>query len=474
MTASAADASEAHVAIGDRVGGDYRITRLIGRGGMGFVAEAIHGTHGGKVAVKVLHPRHLENKEAVARFMYEGRAASQVRGEHAVRVHDMGIDEGRPYLVMELLEGEDLSALLERGPVGVEGAALYILQACEGMAEVHSHGIVHRDLKPSNLFLTWRPDRTPLIKVLDFGIAKGMTVDPGAPALTQTLVGLGTPLYMSPEQIRSSREVDARADVWSLGTIFYELIVGQPAFGGATLTQITAQVLESNPPLPSTFDPSIPRAVDDIVQAALAKNPDARLVDVAALASMLEPLAGLAGVGAAARCARILGGAMRSDMMSSPPVARDDPAGGTQRFDRQKRTRRLRAAVAVVGVAAVVLVAAAISVYRDGPRAASPQLAKRGIEMQATRAALFAATKLDAEREADTDTAAPAVVLGGDADSATATASGALPANSASWNADARRAAGSPSTVAASTEAPTPPPPSTATGKAWNPYDERN
>jgi serine/threonine-protein kinase len=375
--------------------------------------------------------------------------------------------------------------------VPVERAALYILQACEGMAEVHAHGIVHRDLKPSNLFLTQRPDGSPLVKVLDFGIAKGVTVDAGAPALTQTLVGLGTPLYMSPEQIRSSREVDARADVWSLGTIFYELLTGKPAFGGMTLTHITAQVLESQPMLPSALDPSLPRAADDIVLATLAKSPDARAVDVAALASMLEPLAGPAGAGAAARCARILGGALRSEVISSAPVARDDPAGGTRRFDRQRRVRRLRVAVAVRGVAAVGLVVAAAAVYRDGAGTAPPPLAKRGLEMQSTRAALFAATKLDSDApEPAPSDAAPAVVLGSDsATPPSSSAAAALPGLATGARppgAGATASAGTgPGNTGAGNSSPGTAGPgnmgagstgagSTGAGKAWNPFDERN
>jgi serine/threonine-protein kinase len=464
LSAAAHHLPEVSVRVGDRLGEHYRVTRVIGRGGMGVVVEAVHEQHGARVAVKVLHPKHLENKEAVARFLHEGKAASQVRGEFAARVYDMGMQGSSPYLVMELLHGEDLGAVLERGRVLLELAALYILQACEGMAEVHAHGMVHRDLKPSNLFLTARPDGSPLIKVLDFGIAKGVAVDASLPALTQTLVGLGTPLYMSPEQIRSSREVDARADVWSLGAIFYELVSGKPAFGGATVTQITAQVLESDPPALTDLDPSLPKAADAIVAAALQKNPDARAVDVAVLAALVEPLAGPAGAGAAQRCAKILAGAMRPDLATTPPVARDDPAGGTRRFDRQKRTRRARALVGLLGVAALSLTAAAAGVYLDGSRGRPVETARRGIEMQTTRAALIVASRADGGDVQRATGGTPPVVL-------SAAPSAALPGPTDRPH--GASAGGAPATPTPS--APTSKPGNVSpTAKAWNPFDERN
>ena len=315
----------------------------------------------------------------MTRFHHEARAAAQIRGEHSVRLIDFGTlaHSGEPFLVMELLSGRDLAAVLSEGSVSLADAALYILQACEGMAEVHAHGIVHRDLKPGNLFLTRRVDGDPLIKVLDFGIAKGVAAhDAQVGVLTQTLVSLGTPLYMSPEQVRSSRNVDARADVWSLGVIFYELVSGRPAFGGNTVTHITAQVLEGTPFALSSLVAGLPPTVDGVVQKALAKNPDERFVDVAALASALEPFAGPSGVGYADRAARILRGALRPDAAliftaeDSKPAARDDALGGTRRFDRTARLKRARVAVGFLALLAVVLVWSALDAYRGSARAA--------------------------------------------------------------------------------------------------------
>ncbi|NUP05584.1 MAG: protein kinase [Polyangiaceae bacterium] len=381
MQGVAGPASEPNqVRVGDVLGGRYQVVRIIGRGGMGVVVEGRSAGHGQRVAIKLLHQRHRDNAEAVARFAQEGRAAAQIRGEHSVRLYDSGTHEGCPFLVMELLVGRDMASLLEDGPVPLHEAATYLLQACEGIAEVHAHGMVHRDLKPSNLFLTEKPDGSPLVKILDFGIAKGVRADDeSALVQTQTLIALGTPLYMSPEQIRSSQSVDARADVWSLGAIFYELVAGRPPFAGNTVTNITAQVLERDPPPLSSVARGAPPEVDAIIWNAMRKRPDERFVDVAALAAALEPFAGPECAGSAARSARILQGALRQDVVTTPPVAHDDGLGGTIRFDPRRRSRWMRGLVALLAVVAGVMVALAVTAYQSAKGASSQQLAKRGL-----------------------------------------------------------------------------------------------
>ncbi len=348
---------------GDVLAGKYRVSRVLGRGGMGVVVEADHAALRERVAIKVLHPRYAENAEAVRRFQHEARAAVRVRGEHSVRLLDVGTaNNGAPFLVMELLEGRDLAALLATGRLAPEEAVGLTLQACEGMAEVHAAGIVHRDLKPANLFLTQRPDGSPLVKVLDFGVAKGaLPADETAGALTMTLVALGTPLYMAPEQVRCSRDVDARADVWSLGAILYEMLSGVPAFGGNTVTNITAQVLEADPrPLPQ-LAPSVPAELDRVVQKALAKRPEHRFLDVAAFAAALASFGGDGGLAHAQRVARIL----RGDGRASPagwttmaPVLGPDTltqtAMGDGRSERERRFERgLLALTAVLAILAL-------------------------------------------------------------------------------------------------------------------------
>jgi eukaryotic-like serine/threonine-protein kinase len=316
------DADET-VEVGDILADRFETTRILGRGGMGTVFEArcvalTSSPHspvepGAMVALKLLHAKHMQNREAVARFLNEGRAAASVRGEHSARVLEVAEHAGRPLIVMELLRGEDLSSVQKRGPLDPSLACLFILQACEGMAEVHAVGMVHRDLKPSNLFLTQRADGSPLVKVLDFGIAKCLVQD-DEQVLVQTLtaVALGTPLYMSPEQIRSSGEVDGRADVWSLGTILYELLTGRPAFGGNTVSHITAQILERDPPPPSMVAPHLGTRFNGILSRALAKDPAARFQNVAELARQLEPHAGPRGAGVTDRVQRWVD-ARRSD-----------------------------------------------------------------------------------------------------------------------------------------------------------------
>ena len=198
--------------------GKYRVERLIGSGGTGVVAQATHLKLERQVALKLLRSEVSDRPEIVARFAREARAAARLKGEHVTRILDVGeLDDKTPYLVMEFLEGSDFRALLaEGGRLGITDAVGYVLQACEAVAEAHAAGIVHRDLKPANLFLTHTPDSAPLVKVLDFGISKAVTGVEAeeAVSLTSSASVMGTPLYMSPEQMKNAREVDARTDLW--------------------------------------------------------------------------------------------------------------------------------------------------------------------------------------------------------------------------------------------------------------------
>ncbi|MBK6513872.1 MAG: serine/threonine protein kinase [Polyangiaceae bacterium] len=477
----------AQVRVGDILGGRYEVLRLIGQGAMGVVVEARHVGHGQRVAVKILHERYRSHEEAVGRFAQEGRAAARVRGEHSVRLYDTGEHDGCPFLVMELLVGRDLSMLLEDGPMSVDEAAAYLLQACEGMAEVHAHGIVHRDLKPSNLFVTTRPDGTPLLKVLDFGIAKGVrTEDEAALVQTQTFVAMGTPLYMSPEQIRSSSSVDARADVWSLGTIFYELVGGRPAFGGNTVSNITAQVLEREPPALSTVAPTaLPAGLDAVVACALRKRPDERYVDVAALAAALEPFAPSSSAGAAERCARILRGALRQDVGTTPPVAHDDALGGTVRFDRSRRTRVVQGLVAALAIATCALVAMALTAYRKSAPASGQVLAREGlgviINRRIDRLAPIPTSPAGAETTSAAATPSPPTsepTASAPTSSPAASSVAALASarsrseapSQAKGTATAKAQASEPPPAHASPPAPAAPPPE----RPFNPFSERN
>jgi eukaryotic-like serine/threonine-protein kinase len=278
---------------GDLVGGRYRLVRPLGEGGMGLVFEAEHLRLRQSVAIKFLRPEVLAMPDAIERFEREARASCRMRGPHVVHVLDVDTDElGRPFMVMELLRGRDLEAELRaRGALPVTEAVDWVLQACAAVAEAHQAGIIHRDLKPSNLFLA-EEFGTRVVKVLDFGISK-ISVD-AEPAVTGVAVTMGTPLYMSPEQVRSSRDVDGRTDVWSLGVILYELIAGAPPFLGTTTAAIAAIVADATPGLRESF-PHVPPELERVVMTALAKAPDARFPTAEAVAAALVPYASVEG-----------------------------------------------------------------------------------------------------------------------------------------------------------------------------------
>src|SRR6187549_2799480 len=219
---------------GELLAGKYRVEQVLGAGGMGYVVAAMHEQLGQRVAVKLLVPELCENEDSVTRFLREARAAVKIHSEHVARVLDVGeLTNGSPYMVMEFLSGRDLAEELDLpGELEIEVAIDYVLQASEAVAEAHSLGLIHRDLKPANLFLTHRPDGSPLVKVLDFGISKVSSPEAAQLSLTHTQAMMGSPLYMSPEQMRSSKDVDRRADIWSLGIILHELLAGDVPFAG--------------------------------------------------------------------------------------------------------------------------------------------------------------------------------------------------------------------------------------------------
>lgn len=277
---------------GNVLAGKYRVERVLGAGGMGVVVQATHLDLDERVALKFLLPEALRVPEATARFVREARAAVKIKSEHVARVIDVGrLENDAPYMVMEFLEGSDLSALIERGPVPVEDAVDYVIQACDAIAEAHAAGIVHRDLKPSNLFLSRRTDGSSLIKVLDFGISKVAAADLSDAGLTQTSALLGSPYYMSPEQTRSPRGVDHRSDVWSLGVILYELLAGAPPFVGEALPDVLAAILREPPQPLRDKRPEVPEELEQVILRALVKERESRYQSVGELAAALAPFA---------------------------------------------------------------------------------------------------------------------------------------------------------------------------------------
>ncbi|HMG57643.1 MAG TPA: serine/threonine-protein kinase, partial [Kofleriaceae bacterium] len=271
---------DAGVGIGEIFVDKYRVDKILGHGGMGVVALCTHLALNEKVAIKMLRRDVLDDADAVERFMREAQAAVKLKSEYVARVSDVGRSRNNvPYMVMEYLEGHDLGDLLEeRGTLGLPWAIELTVQACEALAEAHSLSIVHRDVKPTNLFVTWRPDGSSLIKVLDFGISKALTGN--AMALTQTQSLLGTPAYMSPEQMRSARMVDARTDIWSLGTVLFEMLEGRRPFEAESFSEMCVKVAV-DPPGAMT---NTPAALQQVVLRCLEKAPEQRYASMAELA----------------------------------------------------------------------------------------------------------------------------------------------------------------------------------------------
>jgi eukaryotic-like serine/threonine-protein kinase len=281
------------VSEGQILAGKYRVERVLGQGGMGVVVAAHHLELDEKVAIKFLLPETLDNGEAVARFAREARAAVKIKSEHVARISDVGkLENGAPYMVMEYLDGGDLAAWLsQRGPLPIEQAVEFVLQACEAIAEAHALGIVHRDLKPANLFVVRRADGVLSVKVLDFGISKNVGAGSSGPdrSMTRTSALMGSPLYMSPEQMQSSKDVDARGDVWALGVILYELITGHPPFNGETMPELVLRIVTGEPTPLRSRRTDVPAALEGAIERCLVKARAQRFQTVGELALALLP-----------------------------------------------------------------------------------------------------------------------------------------------------------------------------------------
>jgi serine/threonine-protein kinase len=324
---------------GDTLAGKYEIVRLLGEGGMAYVYEANHRRLGQRVAIKLLAPAFASDAELVARFEREARAVAKLRTPHVVRVTDVdATDTGVPFIVMEFLEGRDLDAELSaRRALPVQEAVDYVLQACAAMLEAHGNGIVHRDLKPANLFLA-NEGAERIVKVLDFGISKILGE---ATRLTGAGAVMGTVLYMSPEQVRASSNVDARADIWSLGVILFELIAGRAPFEGSS-PQIAAAIVSRDAPDLRSFA-SVPDGLAAVVRQMLERDVARRPPDVRSVIASLAPFARAGSVGAAIGEQVSLGqsGARVRPSLPNPlasgqtmPLVPQTPRGGPPSGDR--------------------------------------------------------------------------------------------------------------------------------------------
>ena len=288
------------LAPGSVLAGKYRIERALGEGGMGVVLAARHLELGHQVAVKVLAPGAVLRSAAVERFLREGRAAARLTSPHVARVHDVGrLSEGVPFLVMELVSGRDLKTILDHeGPQPWGRVVRWCREVADALAEAHACGVIHRDVKPGNLMLADLVGGRSIVKVLDFGISK--LVEDDEVSLTHSSVVMGSPQYMAPEQLISSKHVSPKIDIWALGVVLYELSTGRAPFEGRTIAEVVARIQSVMPPPPSLFVKGIPASFDAVVLRCLAKQPEARFESMAALGAALSELEATAGSEAAA------------------------------------------------------------------------------------------------------------------------------------------------------------------------------
>jgi len=394
---------------GEVIANKYVVGRVLGVGGMGVVVAARHIQLQQPVAVKFMLGSKRPAAEAVARFLREARTAGRLRSEHVVRVHDVGTTErGEPFMVMELLDGRDLGArLAEHGPLPIHEAVDCVLQASDAIAEAHACGVVHRDLKPSNLFLTTRSDGSPCVKVLDFGISKSTRVAGPAASLTSSAAVMGSPLYMSPEQVRSSKNVDERTDVWSLGVILYELLTGRPPFAGETFSAICVTIATEAPtPMPN-WRSDVPPELEATILHCLQKDPGQRMPSVARLAEALKAFGSPAMQHLVDRIARHAAErTVGPDDLTTTEMAPTAPASAWGRTHKGARGRRTAFLGAVGGVAVAAIVGSALLLARgrSGP-AVSATAASPSHAATATPPAALPSTPAPASSAASTPSA---------------------------------------------------------------------
>jgi serine/threonine-protein kinase len=385
-----------------------RITRLLGAGGMGTVYEARHTFLGRRFAVKFLHTQLAQQAEIMTRFQREAMAAGALESENIAAAVDFGFSvDGAPYIVMEYLEGEDLGALLERaGTLPVPRTVHLVIQACRGLDAAHAAGIVHRDLKPENLYVARHGDGSDAVKILDFGIAKLQSGQPGG-SITHTGAAMGTPYYMPPEQARGDKSIDHRADVYALGVILYEALTGQKPHPGDTYNEIMYHILTKEPAQVDALRPGLPAGLGAVVHRAMASNPEDRFGSVVDLASALAPFAGRAVT--PIRSQIVLAVASGAETMPAARTGVAAPATSVPRASTLASTtesvpgqaaatasrRNLKPVVAAaVGAAALLALAAGLAMWRPwaGRAAERPPASVAATPASETRAVSGAAS----------------------------------------------------------------------------------
>ena len=405
---------------GDLLARKYRVERVLGSGAMGVVVAARHVDLGQLVAVKSLITGRAVSEEQRERFLREARAAVLLKSHHVARVLDVGTDENEaPFIVMEYLEGRDLAATLKaRGQLPFEEAVEFVLQACEAVGEAHAAGIVHRDLKPANLFLTEDVSGAPCVKVLDFGISKLLGSDV---ALTHESQMLGSPLYMSPEQMNTPKSVDARSDVWALGIILYQLACGKTPFHAETIQAVCAQVIGGQPTPLRSYRPDAPVGFERVIGRCITRNREERFRDVGELAAALGPYAPAHARVYVERVARVVasrgsrGGSSAEIVAPALTAALSMPSAASSAAPVVVRSAQRRPVPTVALIAAGLLAAGVagllvVFVLMKGPAVAEPEAAAQAEAEAGAQAVAVAVAVADAGAAADADAEAPPVV----------------------------------------------------------------
>ncbi|MBI5532807.1 MAG: serine/threonine protein kinase [Deltaproteobacteria bacterium] len=414
------------VRVGEVVAGKFRVERIVGKGGMAVVVEATHLQLDERVALKFLRLDRMKRAAPEERFLQEARAAVRIKSEHVARVLDVGVrDDCCPFIVMEFLEGSDLGQVLgTSGALPVEEAAEYVVQACDGLAEAHARGIVHRDLKPENLFRVVQADGWRSIKLLDFGIAKvrDMMVaqaidDTDQPKLA--VENMGTPSYMSPEQLKSPMDVDHRTDIWSLGAVLFELITGTRPFVAVDFPTLVYEIRYAKHGSIKELRPSVPPGLQAVIDRCLAKSPAERYQNAAELALALLPFAPRRAHVPAERALSITraAGLLTDPDLQVPGSAREPRVeaptlDAVQTVADPPARRRSGTPWLLIGIAfAAALVGVALLLSRDGavqsPTAPSVAAGTAPVQSAPASAASASAAGSGAEAAASVAVAAP-------------------------------------------------------------------
>jgi eukaryotic-like serine/threonine-protein kinase len=337
--------------------GNYRVSRLLGEGGMGVVYLAQHPVIGRKVAIKLLHVALARDQDIVSRFFNEARAIHMIAHANIVEILDFGqTTDGQPYFIMEFLEGEALSEAVARGPMTPEEVEAIGVQMCRALWAAHAKGIVHRDLKPHNVQLVPRPEGTPLVKILDFGVAKILASPDGAQSVkTRTGSLMGTPLYMSPEQCKGAGTLDHRTDIYSLGVMLFEMLAGRPPFTAEGVGELFAKhMLEEAPPL-TEFAPHVPAYMAAAIMRSLQKEPRDRFESMEEFRKALVGEVKLAG--APARAPGTRPSLLSTQTLSSKASTTLSSASSEIEGDLAPPQRSWKVPAIVGGVAAAAIVA---------------------------------------------------------------------------------------------------------------------